>query len=197
MPRKAVHLMPAGALTVVDQIWSALRLLQAGNVRQIAYEAKAGRDTTRQYLARLLRAGIVAKAEGSCGAVYSLQRDPGVEAPRLRDDGTACTQGHGREAMWRTMRVLKEFGTSDLVAHARAADITVAESEARNYCLWLARAGYLARLTTQTATPRWRLVPTRYTGPKPPMIQRIRQVYDPNLGKVVWCGKPDTEEASA
>ena len=42
-------------------------------------------------------------------------------------------------------------------------------------------------------------MPTRYrlirnTGPRPPMVQRIDAIYDPNLGAVVWTRQDITEE---
>jgi hypothetical protein len=33
---------------------------------------------------------------------------------------------------------------------------------------------------------RYRFLAARYSGPKPPMIQRIKAVYDPNRSEVVW-----------
>ncbi|PKN06640.1 MAG: hypothetical protein CVU73_15865 [Deltaproteobacteria bacterium HGW-Deltaproteobacteria-8] len=197
MGRKPVHLLPAGGLAPQDQIWTALRRLRGGTLREIAYEAKAVRATTRDYLRRLELAGIVSREIRDRVVHYRLERDMGVETPRLREDGTPSTSGRGREAMWRTMRVLKEFGVADLLTHARAAGLTVAEAEAETYCRWLYRAGYLVRSPRPSTVPRWHLVPARHTGPKPPMIQRIRQVYDPNLGQVVWREKElQTEEAS-
>ncbi len=189
MARKPVHLLPAGGLSPQDQIWAALRRLRGGTVRQVASEAGTLRETTRDYLRRLAKAGILTCALAEGENLYALARDPGVETPRLREDGSPSTSGLGREAMWRTMRVLKEFGAADLLAHARAAGLRVAEAEAVTYCIWLCRAGYLMRQNKPGDAPRWRLVPARYTGPRPPMIQRIRQVYDPNLGQVVWSAK--------
>lgn len=29
-------------------------------------------------------------------------------------------------------------------------------------------------------------IAARYSGPKAPQVQRVQQVFDPNLGKVVW-----------
>lgn len=198
MGRKAVHLLPAGGLAPQDLIWMALRQLRGGTIREVAAAAKVLRETARDYLKRLDRAGIVSREIRDRVAHYRLERDMGVETPRLREDGTPATSGLGREMIWRTMRVLKEFTVADLLAHARAAGLAVAEGEAETYCRWLFRAGYLVRSPRPSAVPRWHLVPARYTGPKPPMIQRIRQVYDPNLGQVVWREKElQTEEASA
>lgn len=196
MARKPVHLLPAGGLSPQDQIWAALRRLRAGTLREITAAAKVVQDTGRDYLRRLVKAGIVSREDHDGSVYYRLERDLGVETPRLREDGTPSTSGLGREAMWRTMRMLKEFGVADLIANARSAGASVAESEALTYCIWLARAGYILKISSRGAMRRWRLVPSRYTGPKPPMIQRIRQLYDPNLGKVVWTGKPETKEAS-
>ncbi len=64
----------------------------------------------------------------------------------------------------------------------------VAVQEAAFYCQYLARAGYL--VVTAEGGPnratRFRLLPSRYSGPRAPQIQRIRQVWDANKQEVVW-----------
>lgn len=186
MSRSPVHLLPAGGLGPQDMVWAALRRLRGGTLQEIADAAGTLRAATRDYLNRLARGGVVSRDTTDREVRYRLERDMGVETPRLRKDGGPATQGQGREALWRTMRVLKEFGVDDLAAHVRAAGIAVALGETRQYCIWLCRAGYLARISKPGCASRWRWVPSRYTGPRPPMIQRIKQLYDPNLGQVVW-----------
>ncbi len=185
MARKPVDLLPAGGLAPQDRIWATLRRMREGTLWEIADASGCIRGTVRDYLRRLVLAGIVSRQDQR-EIRYRLERDLGVETPRIRKDGTPSSMGQGREALWRTMRVLKEFGVSDLLAHVRAAGLQVADAEARTYCIWLCRAKYLVRVSKPGAVSRWKLVAARYSGPRPPMIQRIRQVFDPNLGKVVW-----------
>jgi hypothetical protein len=96
--------------------------------------------------------------------------------------------GRGREQMWQTMRALGSFTVADLFVAASTDDHPVAESEARTYCQMLQRAGYLSG-----GAAGYRLV--RYTGPLPPMIQRIKSVYDPNLKEVVWSSEEGGHDA--
>jgi hypothetical protein len=91
------------------------------------------------------------------------------------------------------MRILGVFSAFDLAA-VSSEDRPVSQAEAKDYVHWLYKAGYLsmARKHSNKTVARYRLRPTRITGPKPPMIQRGKQVYDPNLKRVVW----PVEEAS-
>ena len=104
--------------------------------------------------------------------------------------------GHLRQArptatdnMWRTMRVLKRFTHRDLAVMARTEEVGVAFDTARDYCKRLHAAGYLAVVDNNNGVHSIRtyaLIPSKWSGPQAPMIQRIKAVYDPNLGRVVW-----------
>lgn len=127
-------------------------------------------------------------------ASFALVRDCGIEPPKVRKDGTEITMGKGREQMWLVMKVLADFSAIDLAVHASTGDTQVCESDAKSYIQYLHKAGYLVEV--QPGKPgnrpgsgvktRYRLVPQKYTGPRPPMVQRVKQVYDQNLKKVVW-----------
>ena len=131
-----------------------------------------------------------------------LIRDNGVEAPRLKRDGSPVTQGLGTEAMWRSMRIIGSFNGRELAAHASACGIEVKESTAKAYIIVLHAAGYLkvveaAKLASPGKPPaqaRYVLAPGKYTGPRPPMIQRTKTLYDPNLAKVVWNEEIDHDD---
>jgi len=114
--------------------------------------------------------------------LYSLVNDIGNDAPRVRKDGTPVTQGQGRQQMWNAMRILKTFRPSDLAFNASTDVHTVAESEAKTYCGALCKAGYLVG----RSEGKFMLVPSMWTGPQPPQIQRTKQIYDPNLKRVTW-----------
>jgi len=83
------------------------------------------------------------------------------------------------------MRILKEFSVTDLVVQASLPEAPVAASEAAFYCLNLARAGYLFEIEPNR---RYRFLQATYTGPKAPIIRRIREVVDANTGEVKWSG---------
>lgn len=184
-------------------IWATIRALhKAGtswSVRDLYVVNTLGVDTIRDYVVGLHAAGYV-EAVGTVyiatsrknATLYRLLRDTGLEAPRVRKDGTEVTQGRGRENMWRTMPILQEFTGRDLAIAASTEEHPVAESEAETYCQVLARAKYL--IVVEKGRPnhptRYRQLPAKHTGPKPPQVQRVKQLYDPNLKKVVWEGVP-------
>jgi hypothetical protein len=183
MARKPVDAYQGG-LTPRERIWAALRRLRFGTRREIAIAAKARDDTTRDYLRALVAGGLVEESHNDAGvAGYRLVRDAGLEVPRLRADGTPVTQGLAREQMWRTMRLLGTFTLDDLVVQASTDEVQIAAEDAKSYAYWLAKAGYLRVIE---ACRCWRFIPTRYSGPKPPMVQRVKAVFDPNLQRVVW-----------
>jgi len=119
-------------------------------------------------------------------ALYELVKDVGLEAPRVRRDGTPVEQGQSREHMWRAMKMLPSFTFVDLAVNASTEEMRVTEQDAKDYVKHLLRAKYLTVLIP--ATPRrkatYRL--TRNTGPRPPMVTRAKIVFDPNLGRIAW-----------
>lgn len=145
------------------------------------------------YLTGLCNAGYLGKYNDPTAAhkrgtpiAYYLASDTGIEAPRVRKDGSPVTMGQGRLQMWNAMRVLKHFTIADLAFNASIDDHTVAVSEADAYCGMLRQAGYLAGNSIPGAATRYTLIGAMWTGPQPPQIQRTKQVYDPNLRRVVW-----------
>lgn len=114
--------------------------------------------------------------------LYLLNNDTGVEAPRVRKDGTPVTQGQGRQQMWNSMSILKKFSAIELAFNASTEAHAIAPGEAKSYCAALCKAGYLVGAANQ----HYRLIPSMWTGPQPPQIQRTKQIYDPNLRRVVW-----------
>ncbi|MDT4835434.1 hypothetical protein FQZ97_690990 [compost metagenome] len=70
---------------------------------------------------------------------------------------------------------------------------------AYSYLRDLTLAGYVLVVDEGKTGPkgrpaRYRLAPGKYTGPLPPMIQRDGQVFDPNLGLVVYQHIPAIAE---
>ena len=189
-------------------IWQAIRDTRGKGgepnspftIHDIWAQTRCTRDIAREYIVSLAAGGFLQKlspAPGSSSPLYVLLRDTGVEAPRVRRNGTLVTQGIGREQMWRTLKIAgADFSCRDLAISASTDEHHVQEHEAKDYLYHLHRAGYLiitveggpARLT------RYRLLPSKYTGPRPPQIQRVKQVYDPNIGKVVWKGAADDSQ---
>jgi len=181
-----------------EAVWAVIRQMREFTVRDIWQRTRLAKASIQDYLQGLTAAGYLDVAGlrpagfGSRANLYRLVRDVGIEAPRVRRDGTEVTQGLGREQMWRTMRILGEFSARDLAVIASTEDCRIAEKEAKDYCYFLQRAGYLAVSSAGKGTgnggvlTRYKFIQRSFSGPKPPMVQRGKQVYDPNTGLVKW-----------
>lgn len=179
-----------------ETIWAAVRKLRAFTLTELwrAVECEIPKGTVESYLQGLVSGGYVTKQVGQrkpgrfVAARYELARDTGVDAPKVRRDGTPVEQGARRGQMWRTMRMLGDFSPQDLAVAASTAKTTVSAIDAGDYCKYLRKAGYLR--CVQASKPGtqavYSFVKARYTGPKPPQVQRVKQVFDPNVGEVVW-----------
>lgn len=143
------------------------------------------RRTISSYLHALLAGGFVERNDAVSPHRWRLVGSPPKLAPRLRPDGTPVPEGSGTENMWRTMRMMPQFSPRDIAAHASTDAIQVTELTASSYCGMLHRTGFLRVIRASIPKRRqavYRLI--RNTGPKPPQIQRVKQVFDPNTGQV-------------
>jgi hypothetical protein len=205
--RKPIDIAAQARYGNQDSIWKTLRAhkKQAFTIGDlISWLLKDGVDnvndwTVESYLARLVAGKYLkmvkpAPISGKYGeAVYQLVKDCGHEAPRLRKDGSAVTQGLGNEQMWRTMKVLKAFSPGELAIAASTATVSVKLSTAKSYAAALYRAGYLIVVNKSKPGTQavYRLLNSKNTGPKPPQIQRTKRVFDPNLNAVIWSEDDD------
>ncbi len=200
--RKPAHLELAGGKGSRQRVWEAIRKHSGAFTSfQIARKSGVHDETVSTYLFSLGAAGYL-KGEDMTGKpakqwkTWTLEKDNGIEAPRVTRDGKPVTQGLGMESMWRTMRIIGDFNAAELAAHASACGINVSPASAKDYAGALRKAGYLVVVAEATRRPglssttRFRLGPGKYTGPRPPMIQRTSSLYDPNLCKVVWQEEP-------
>jgi len=187
-------------------IWSAMRKLREFTVRDLEDATRLNDGTIRTYIRCLVHAGHLAKlgreepemhlttrANQLASMRYRLVRDVGVDAPRVSRTGEPVTQGNAREQMWRTMRIIKNFNYVDLAISASTDEIAVNHEDARDYVKYLKAAGYLFETSPHGKGPserrklaRYSLAPSKYTGPRPPQVRKNKEVYDPNLGRVVW-----------
>lgn len=206
MARKPVHITSDAKRPEGRQvIWDTIRELGTFTVSEIEDRTRIKEATIKTYLRGLTNAGYLVRCDQERPAnqtryqpaVWKLIKDIGVDAPRVTKAGGDVGQGMGRENMWRTMRMHRSFTWRDLAVLASTEDHLVSEEEAKHYTRYLRRAGYLMEL--QKGGPGklavYRLLPSRYTGPRPPMIQRVRQVFDPNLGEVVWSQNQEGDES--
>jgi hypothetical protein len=182
----------AGGRSPRQRIWERIRMHSSGEFTGAEVtpgDVPAG--TAREYLAGLVCAGYLAQTQADRRGVkirYWLTRDNGIEAPRVRADGTEVVQGQGNEGLWGAIRVLDTF-----TAHQIADLAGVSASTAKSYCMFLERAGYLTiALAGKSGGPTiYRAIKNRISGPRAPMITRIKAVYDPNLHQVVWMQGAD------
>lgn len=102
-------------------------------------------------------------------------------------------EASGRERMWRTAKMLRQFTANDLAIAASLPDAPVKLAEAVHYTLWLAKGGYLVAALPphkggKGRRTTWRFV--RNTGPKPPMVLRTKALWDPNLHAATYVPAP-------
>ena len=204
MARKPAHLELVGGKGLRQRVWERIRARRGKDFElkdvTVGDEINA---TVRDYIIGLERAGYIEltqEARSHTPKRWKLVRDNGVEAPRVRRDGSAVTMGLAQEQMWRALRMLKsDTNARELAAFASTPQIRVSEIAAGDYLRNLCQASYLE--CTQEgkgkgrggALSRFRLVSN--TGPRPPMVQRVDAIYDPNLGAVIWI-KPINEETA-
>lgn len=185
-----------------QRMWEVMREKAEGFTGyQIARRANVHDATVRSYIQSLDKAGYLERIAGADHfeeQTLRLTKDTGIEAPAVTRQGKASTAGQGNEAMWRTLRILGTLSARQLAEHA-SATVTVSLWSARSYLKWLNRAGYVELLAEKPGdrNARYSLLSSRYTGPRPPMVQRGGRLYDPNLGKVVFILKSEGIPACA
>lgn len=203
MARKPAQLEMVGGRGPRQRIWEAIRKRRDGfTVTDIERATKIDRFTIHTYVRHLEFGGFLEQADKVDKLFelkqYRLVRDVGVEAPRIDRKGKVI-RTTGNENMWRTMRIMGEFTAAELSMRASTAETKVAEATAKKYLQRLSEAGYLSVIDKGhpyirgigAKAARYRLIQSKYTGPRPPMVQRTRSIYDPNLGKIVWQEEPD------
>lgn len=207
MARRPAQLELAGGRGPRQRIWEVIRKQQQDFTGYDIEKATCiETDTIRTYIQVLERGGFIEQTSKRVAFTarqhYRLLRDVGSEAPRLDRKGKPIPPT-GNECMWRTMRIMGEFTSTELAMRASTATTSIAEATAKAYARALCTAGYL--IVVEEGRPfirgkgarqtRWRLIPSKYTGPRPPMIQRTKCIYDPNLAKIVWQEEPDHDAA--
>lgn len=180
-----------------EALWKAIRKNKEFTLVEIANSCTLVWGTIAQYVRCLVRAGYLEaspvtdrgdKGQGKGYKIqlrYTLLKDS-IEPPRVRADGSEITENKNNQRMWTTMRKRSFFTVSDVHALSSTRQQPLARKSVTVYMSHLEKAGYIARSGSNDTIERqiFRLV--HDTGPKAPMIQRIKQVWDPNLKKVTW-----------
>lgn len=192
--RKPAHLERVGNKSPRQRIWQSMRAMLRFDAVALAQHSKVDKGTLRTYMRSLEKAGYIRKTDKcihDC-AVYELSKDVGVDAPRVDRNGNEITHGRAQQQMWRTMRMGRgDFTCAELAALSSTVDEAIPPRTAQQYIKHLHRAGYLRKTKNEVrgAHPqqaRYCLIVSANTGPRAPMIQHTKCVYDQNLGKIVW-----------
>lgn len=171
-----------------DGVWAEIRRLNIFTTRDIHENTDIHNKTITDYVKRLMAGGYIEEhASFEETRRYVLVRDAGIHPPRIRPNGQPVTQGKGTENMWRSMRMLGQFTPRDIMVHSTTDTVSVTEATAKSYCSMLLKAQYLR--VVQKAVPGKRQATYKFvrnTGPLPPQIQRVKQVFDPNIREVTY-----------
>lgn len=201
MARALINQEIKGGKSPRQRVWDAIRKSPERFTQvQIIKASNVSDDIVKDYVKALLKADFIAVVDAEpVGAlckrhVYQLLKNTGIEAPRIRRNGELVKSGSINEAMWGTLRrVLKGqlFNFRELASFASTASQSVSEETAKTYVQMLASAGYLecmveAKAGRRAQPGRYRFRPEMDTGPRAPMIQRTKQVYDPNKNRVMY-----------
>jgi len=188
--QQPVSLKPIGGFHKRDQIWQQIRSQRTRfTVNDLYFKLEnISRDAIRTYVKSLIAADYISPVTNEVPIQFSLIKDCGVHAPKVRPDGTTVTLGQGNENMWRTMRILKTFDWQDVMVTSTTDVVIITKKTARAYVETLCKAGYLRCISEGSSGVKavYRINPSKFTGAQPPMIQRGGHLYDPNLGKVVY-----------
>lgn len=172
----------------MDGVWAEIRRLNIFTTRDIHENTDIHNKTITDYVKRLMAGGYIEEhASFEETGRYVLVRDAGIHPPRIRPNGQPVTQGKGTENMWRSMRMLGQFTPRDIMVHSTTDTVSVTEATAKSYCSMLLKAQYLR--VVQKAVPGKRQATYKFvrnTGPLPPQIQRVKQVFDPNIREVTY-----------
>ena len=196
--RKPVQMELVGGKPIRQRVWEQIRLhRESFYIATIAQQAEVEVDTARRYIHCLDKGGFLVKVAGAEfeKAEYQLLKDTGIEAPKLNAQGQLVTMGLAQEAIWRCLRMLGALDAFQILNHVTAAGIDIKLDNVRRYLRALKKAGYLKLI--RPAIPAQRkpevlaLIPRMNTGPRPPQIQRVGVVYDPNLNKVMHAEDPE------
>ncbi|MDN3524322.1 hypothetical protein QWY79_03470 [Halomonas sabkhae] len=202
--RNTVSTATASAAPSRQRIWEIIRALHADGQRITTRDAwllipdSMPRTRVNDYFRSLAAGGYLEclnpERKPGVAAEFALIRDVGVEAPRVRRDGSVPPVP-GREQLWRTLRIIGDFTAAGLAEAASTPESPIARNTAEEYCHFLQKAGYLqlSRPGSPGIAARYRLVHSRWTGPLAPMIQRTKCLFDPNTGETVYARVTKTE----
>lgn len=203
MAGRKPHLLVTGTKEPRQRMWECMRVLRPGfSINDIARRSGQQPYDINRYFQALTKAGIIELVEtpkGKEGRVFALVRDEGADHPRLNSKGQRTYSHLATENIWRTLRILNgDLTVEDVAQTASTEGIALTLIKVRQYMNALAEAGYLEKTENSGPTQdTYRLINTKNTGPRPPEVRQLDslQVYDPNLGKLVFAKTTGTAGA--
>jgi hypothetical protein len=207
MARKPAILELVGGKSQRQRVWEAVRAIDNAvgcfTADDLSRRSKVEYEPVRYFVRGWLAAGYLGVLSGwtpggrGVKNVYSMVRDNGVEAPRVRPNGAEITQGRGSEALWAAMTALDSFTAAFAAEIAQVSPVT-----AKTTCGLLGRAGYLVAVEPGKGLGKggrptvWRVAAEHRHKPRAPQITRLKAIYDPNVHQIVWAeGADDAAEA--
>jgi len=173
-----------------EHIWKKVRKTRVFSVNDLQTQlpSSISKDCVRDYLMRLCAGGYMERNDSVKPILYTLIKDCGIDAPRLRTNGSVVTLGIANENMWRTAKILKIFDWRDLMIAASTEQVKITQKTARAYVEALHQASYLTCVRQSVPGTRavYRFNSHKNTGVRAPKIKRDKSLYDPNLGKIVY-----------
>ena len=191
-----------------QRVWNAIRKnREEFTISLVAEEGNMKYDSARDFITGLRKAGILKEVRRDKKPytsshidiiVYKLAKDFGYTAPSVDRKGNLLTPRPVNRAMWNTLRITQQpVNAHELAALSSNDEKPVSVDTADRYLRLLHEAGYLK--ITQEAhhavkKAKYKLLPHMNTGPKPPQIQRVKHVFDPNTNQVMFAERPELEE---
>ncbi|MFK5894253.1 MAG: hypothetical protein QM504_13610 [Pseudomonadota bacterium] len=209
MPGKSIHLQHAMGrkkLRGRDAIWTVIREIRTDiSLDDLERKTKINRMTIKSYLQGLTAAGYleqiaIDKNQSRSSYIkrsWNLILDIGVQRPYVDKNGKEVKSAVGRNQMWRVLKMMKNaFDKHELRLLASTEEHNININEVNYYLRHLAFAGYVKEIQKGKGgkAALYRFIPSKNTGPRAPMIQRVHQVFDPNLNEVVWLQEPREED---
>ena len=183
-----------------QRVWNAIRKnREEFTIALIADEGNATYESAREFVSRLMKADFVicTKVQNK-EKFFNLINDVGYTYPSFNKKGELIPNMSGNKAMWNTLRITKmALNAYELSAISSTDSQKIAVETANNYLISLHQAGYLKIVKESKVTggkAKYVLLPEMNTGPKPPQIQRVKHVFDPNTNQVMFAERPELEE---
>lgn len=137
--------------------------------------------TAAKYLERVVDGALI---QGR----WRLIRDEGKTAPYVNERGEVIAYGNVHKQLWQTMRIMKRFDARELRISSTTEECPIGPQVAQQYTSWLVKAGVLVKVGKRRHGQHQtlQLVPSKNTGPRPPMIEKLVRVLDGNTGDVLY-----------